>query len=153
MIEQGFSLDSSIFPISGHDRYGIPGARRDIHHRTTKAGTITEFPPSAWHYGKINIPVGGGYFRILPFGLTLAVMRRIRNSGQPLMFYTHPWEFDPDQPRISGISRKSRFRHYYGLRRTTSRLNALLSRFSFGTIGDVLSTKASTDRHTLSESI
>lgn len=142
LIEQGFKIDSSIFPISGHDRYGIPGARRDIHKVERKTGTITEYPPSAWYWKKLNIPVGGGYFRILPFQLTLAVMRSVRNLGQPIMFYTHPWEFDPDQPRISGINSKSSFRHYYGLRRTTARLNALLSCFSFGTIGQVLSTIA-----------
>ncbi len=138
LIEQGFTIDSSIFPISGHDRYGIPGARRDIHTLEREAGSIREFPPSAWYWKKLNIPVGGGYFRILPFSLTLSVMRRIQKTRHPFMFYTHPWEFDPGQPRVAGIGRKSRFRHYYGLGRTTSRLETLLKRFAFGTVYEVL---------------
>ncbi len=142
LIEEGFTIDSSIFPIAGHDRYGIPGARRDIHTLVRKSGEIREYPPSAWYWKKLNIPVGGGYFRILPFPLTLAVMRSIRSAGQPFMFYTHPWEFDPDQPRVSQIGKKSHFRHYTGLRRTTPRINTLLKQFTFGSVGDILSSVA-----------
>ncbi len=109
LIEQGFTIDSSIFPISGHDRYGIPGARRDIHTLEREAGSIREFPPSAWYWKKINIPVGRWLFSNPPFPVTLSVMRRLQKTGQPFMFYTHPWEFDPAQPRVSASVAKADF--------------------------------------------
>ena len=136
--EHGYRIDSSIFPISGHDVYGIPNAKKQIHDIDCKAGSICEFPPSAWSRGRVHIPIGGGYFRLFPASLTFQAIDSIHAAGRPVMFYTHPWEFDPDQPRIRGVHWKSRLRHYVGLRRTRSRLLAMLDRYQFDTISNVI---------------
>lgn len=138
LAEHGFAIDSSIFPIAGHDRYGMPGAQKEIHALSTPAGTIVEFPPSAWHVGRVNIPVGGGYFRILPLAMTLKAMAMIRRAGRPAMFYIHPWEVDPTQPRLGKLGRRTRFRHYSGLQRTEARLRKLLAHQPFATLSETL---------------
>lgn len=139
LTEHGIRVDSSIFPIGGHDRYGMPGAPREIHEIPTQHGSLLEFPPSAWQWQRLNVPVGGGYFRILPLSLTLKAIRQIRRAGLPAMFYIHPWELDPEQPRVHGVSLPSRLRHYTGLHRTASRLDKLLQTFPFSTVSQVLS--------------
>ena len=99
LAEEGFRSDSSVFPIV-HDRYGIPGAKREIHQVSTESGTLWEFPPSVRQMGKWNLPVsGGGYFRIYPYWFTAQSFRGI-NMDRPFMFYVHPWEIDPDQMRM-----------------------------------------------------
>lgn len=135
---EGILLDSSIFPVR-HDRYGIPGAERSLHRLETTSGTLLEFPPSLVRLGKFNLPVGGGgYFRLYPTKFSEACLRRVhRETNQPFMFYVHPWEVDPQQPRLAG-SAVSRFRHYVGLDQTEAKLRRLLSEFSFGSIGDVI---------------
>lgn len=138
LVEYGFTVDSSIFPIGGHDLYGDPDARKEIHFRETPRGAIREFPPSAWSSGKLHVPVGGGYFRIFPEMLTSKAIRKVTSEGRPAMFYLHPWEIDPDQPRITGAGLKSRLRHYTGLASTEAKLERLLSRFSFGTMRNVI---------------
>ena len=138
LIEQGFRIDSSIFPINGHHRYGWPKASREIHTLDLKSGSICEFPPSAWSRGRVHVPIGGGYFRLFPFELTCKAVEAVRRQGRPAMFYTHPWEFDPEQPRVQGLGLSSRSRHYVGLKRTESRMRRLLTRFKFGTLSDVL---------------
>ena len=136
LAEQGFKTDSSIFPIAGHDRYGDPNSPKSIHRVATKHGPITEFPPTA---GEINfglkrlpLPIGGGYFRLFPLGLTQLAINQVRAKTGPAMFYIHPWEVDPDQPKIGKLSPKTRFRHYVGLNRTESKLKKLLRTNSFG---------------------
>jgi polysaccharide deacetylase family protein (PEP-CTERM system associated) len=136
LIELGFKSDSSIFPIVGHDRYGIPGAKKEIHNLRREHGTIQEFPPSAWHIGRANIPIGGGYFRILPLPVTLKAISMVNNEGRPAMFYIHPWEIDPAQPRVTGSSLKTKVRHYTGLARCETRLKKLLTRFRFTTMSE-----------------
>lgn len=140
LAEHDFRIDSSIFPIGGHDRYGLVDAKKEIHDIETKHGTIREFPPSAWSRGRIHIPIGGGYFRLFPLKLTLKAIQAVRAAGRPAMFYTHPWEFDPDQPRMPGLKRGTRFRHYVGLKKTESRLTQMLRECQFGTMSDVLAT-------------
>ena len=101
LIDLGFEYDSSVFPIH-HDRYGIPGASRDIGPIKAPSGrTIVEFPMSAASFGGVRVPVsGGGYFRLLPYAVTRAGLRQINErTGQPFTFYLHPWEIDPEQPR------------------------------------------------------
>jgi polysaccharide deacetylase family protein (PEP-CTERM system associated) len=139
LVEEGFAIDSSIFPIY-HDRYGIPGAKTFPHQINTSAGTIWEFPPSVVRFAGQNMPVsGGGYFRLFPLFWTMWCLKRIENStGQPFIMYVHPWEIDPDQPRFNNASRKSRFRHYFNLRTTMQKLNALLPKFRFGTVSEVI---------------
>ncbi|MCE9552262.1 MAG: DUF3473 domain-containing protein [Planctomycetes bacterium] len=143
LIEEGFKVDSSIFPIY-HDRYGIPGARRDLHQVERAGGTLWEFPVSVKEFAGWKLPVsGGGYFRLYPLNFTSASLSSINlRLNQPFVFYIHPWEIDPGQPRLSVGSRLSRFRHYVNLSRTYSKLDMLLSRFRFGSLGDVIATQS-----------
>jgi polysaccharide deacetylase family protein (PEP-CTERM system associated) len=139
LVEEGFTVDSSVFPIR-HDRYGIAAARREPHVIDTPAGSIVEFPPSVARWGKVNIPIsGGGYFRLAPYRVTAGLLARLNARTQrPFMFYIHPWEIDPDQPRLPAGSLQSRFRHYVNLSSTAAKLERLLARFSFGTISESL---------------
>ncbi|MDG2015405.1 MAG: DUF3473 domain-containing protein, partial [Pirellulaceae bacterium] len=93
---------------------------------------------SAWSRGRAHIPIGGGYFRLFPLKLTLKAIGAVRREGRPVMFYTHPWEFDPEQPRINKIPAKTRMRHYVGLPRTERRLGKLLQQESFATMSEVI---------------
>jgi len=138
--EEGFLYDSSIFPVR-HDRYGIPGAKTAPHLLDTPGGkAIIEYPLTATRIFGTNVPVaGGGYFRLLPYGLTRWGLRRVQAEGRAVAFYLHPWEVDPEQPRIEGARWRSRFRHYLNLDRTLPRLNRLLRDFHFGTMRDCLS--------------
>lgn len=139
LAELGFRYDSSIFPIR-HDRYGIPGAARRPHWlRGAGGASLLEFPLSTKDLGFLRLPVaGGGYFRLLPYAVTRRALASInRSEGIPFIFYLHPWEIDPDQPRIRA-SRLSRFRHYTNLAKCESMLNRLLAEFHFGTVCDSL---------------
>jgi len=142
LVEEGFTYDSSIFPVM-HDTYGIPDAQRFPHLYNTQSGTIKEFPLTTWPLrlpGKeIRLPVaGGGYLRLLPAAFLIWAIGSInRDEGKPAVLYFHPWEIDPGQPRIkAGI--KSRFRHYLNLERTEGKLNKILSELNFGTMSSVL---------------
>jgi polysaccharide deacetylase family protein (PEP-CTERM system associated) len=133
---EGFRYDSSIFPIR-HHRYGIPNAENLPHTLRLASADLYEFPPSVFQVGKIKLPMGGGYFRLYPGWLTRHCLRRIDAARRPVMFYIHPWELDPDQPRIRA-SQRSRFRHYLNLRRTEPRLRSLLRTLRFGSLCDAL---------------
>jgi polysaccharide deacetylase family protein (PEP-CTERM system associated) len=139
MVEEGFRVDSSVFPIH-HDRYGIPGAKPHLHRLDTPSGPLWEFPPAVSRFAGLNVPVGGGgYFRLFPLSWTLHCLRRInRKRGWPFVFYLHPWELDPDQPRVRVRSRLSRFRHYVNLRGNARKVDVLLQRFRFGRLSDVI---------------
>lgn len=141
LIDLGFQYDSSIFPIH-HDRYGIPAAQRFPHILERQRGSIVEFPLSTVRYCGLNCPIAGGaYLRFFPSWVIRAGIRRInRVEGQPAIIYVHPWELDPEQPRLNG-SVKSRLRHYTNLGRVESRLRRLLTEFSFGTVRDVLTSR------------
>ena len=133
LAEEGFLYDSSIVPIL-HDYYGIPGVDPFIHRINTGSGELWEVPPSTCKMGGVQIPVaGGGYFRLLPYGMLRWLLKKVEAQGQPLIMYFHPWEIDPDQPRMSG-SFVSRFRHYLNLHKTEERINRLLEDFQFGPI-------------------
>lgn len=139
LTELGFAYDSSIFPIH-HDRYGIPGSPRWPYRLTTpNGGSLLEFPPSTFSLLGYRLPVaGGGYFRLYPYGLTHFALAQInRMEGRPFIFYLHPWEIDPDQPRIRA-GWLSTFRHYTNLNRCEARLRQLLQDFRFTTVRDVL---------------
>jgi polysaccharide deacetylase family protein (PEP-CTERM system associated) len=138
LAEEGYRYDSSIFPIQ-HDRYGIPNFRRQPHVVQTRSGPIVEFPLTTARFLGKNIPVsGGGYFRVLPFGITRRGLNQVvRDEGIPAIFYLHPWEFDPEQPRIeAGVL--SRFRHYTNLDLTQARFSMLLELHSFTRVDAVL---------------
>ena len=145
LVEEGFQVDSSVFPIH-HDRYGIPGAEPRLHRLTTPAGPLWEFPPSVARFGCMNLPVGGGgYLRLYPLPWTVYCLRRInRAQRQPFLCYVHPWELDPGQPRIRA-SRLSRFRHYVNLSRNERKLDALLQSFRFGRLRDVIDLQPARD--------
>lgn len=138
--EEGFEYDSSVFPVK-HDIYGIPNAPRFPHVKQLQCGRqIREFPPSTLRVLGNNIPIaGGGYFRLLPYKLTaLAIQHLNKTECQPAMVYLHPWEIDPDQPRISA-SWLSRFRHYNNLDSTQTKCQKLLDEFSWAPMEEVLS--------------
>ncbi len=139
LAEAGFLYDSSIFPIK-RNFYGIPASPRSPHEIVTARDTrLVEFPLSTVEFFGRRLPVaGGGYFRLLPYGVTRAAFRRInRSEGRPFIFYLHPWEIDEAQPRIN--SRWfSRFRHYNNIEKCESRLRMLLKDFKFTSARDVL---------------
>jgi polysaccharide deacetylase family protein (PEP-CTERM system associated) len=139
LVEEGFRLDSSIFPIH-HDRYGIADAPRMLHAVKTPSGLLWEFPPSVLPIARWNLPVsGGGYFRLCPLAWTSYCLAHInRACGRPFVFYVHPWEIDPRQPRLRAGSRLSRFRHYVNLASTERKLNWLLKTFQFAPLGTVV---------------
>lgn len=139
LAELGFEYDSSIFPVH-HDRYGMPDAKREPHVLKTPAGhSLVEFPLSTFEIGSYRLPIsGGGYFRLFPYGFTRYALQRINAKDQlPFIFYLHPWEIDPQQPRIKA-SLLSRFRHYQNLGRCQQRLTRLLRDFAFDTVEQVL---------------
>ena len=131
LIEEGFRYDSSIFPIH-HDRYGIPGAVRFPHVLERPSGSIFEFPPSTFRLFGQNLPIaGGGYLRLYPLAFTRAAMNSInKREGMPVILYVHPWEIDPDQPRMQGTL-AARVRHYINISSTLPKLTAFLHEFTF----------------------
>jgi polysaccharide deacetylase family protein (PEP-CTERM system associated) len=138
LIDEGFRYDSSIFPIH-HDRYGIPVSSRHLYRLDRPGGSIIEMPGSTVRWGPFNFPVaGGGYFRILPYGWTRWGIARLNHAeARPAIFYLHPWEIDPDQPRLAA-GPLGRFRHYRNLGETEGRLKQLLADFEFGPMQAVL---------------
>ena len=132
----GFTHDSSIYPIS-HDRYGIPGFQRYPHSVCTPSGPIYEVPIATVRVAGSVLPVGGGgYLRLLPSRYTAAGIRRMNTEGQPACIYLHPWEIDPEQPRIiNGLI--ARTRTYTGLRGMTGKLIRLLREFRFAPMTQV----------------
>ena len=137
LVEEGYRYDSSIVPIV-HDFYGIPGANPTIHVLDTHSGPIVEVPPSTYKLAGLTLPIaGGGYFRLFPYPLLKNLLRRVEAQGYPLIMYLHPWELDPEQPRMQG-SYLSQFRHYLNLDKVHGRLTQLLQDFPFGPIQGLL---------------
>lgn len=138
LAESGFKYDSSIFPIV-HDRYGIPTAPREPHIIKMKNElSIIEFPLSTYKILGMRLPVsGGGYFRLYPYQFTRHALKTINRQNNLFVFYLHPWEIDPQQPKIRA-SRLSRFRHYKNLEKCESRLRQLLKDFKFTTMKSLL---------------
>lgn len=127
LAEEGFTYDSSIYPVY-HDLYGIPGVSRFPYQVEMGNGAkLAEFPPTTMKILGATLPAaGGGYLRILPLGLNQWAIRSLARSGSPVVVvYFHPWELDPEQPRIAAFA-KSRFRHYTNLNRMESRLRRIL---------------------------
>jgi polysaccharide deacetylase family protein (PEP-CTERM system associated) len=133
--DEGFIYDSSIFP-TRHPRYGISDAQPFPHRLDVADGQLWEFPPSVVRFLRMNMPVaGGGYFRLYPPQWTAFCLRQINRSGQPFVFNIHPWEIDPDQPRLARFG-LSAFRHYLNLDSTEEKLDWLLGQFSFGSLSE-----------------
>lgn len=138
LAEEGFTWDSSIFPVH-HDRYGMPDAPRWPYRLKTDNGhELAEFPLSTLKLPGYTLPIaGGGYFRLFPYWFSQWGLGSINRQGRPFVFYLHPWEVDPEQPRLE-VKWLSRFRHYNNLDVCEARLNRLLQRFDFAPMGEVL---------------
>ncbi len=132
LAEAGYRYSSSIYPIA-HDHYGMPEAPR-FPYRPESCPTLLEMPPTTVPLAGRNLPAaGGGYFRLLPYPASRWLIGRVNRLEQrPAMFYFHPWEIDPDQPRIPGAPVKSRFRHYVNLSRMENKLDRLCADFRWG---------------------
>lgn len=139
--ETGHLYSSSIYPIK-HDHYGMPEAPRFAYRPRGESGVL-ELPPTTISFLGRNLPAaGGGYFRLLPYQASRWLMRRVNQQDEKsCIFYFHPWELDPEQPRQAGISLKTRFRHYVNLSRMESRIHALLRDFNWDRM-DRIFTKA-----------
>jgi polysaccharide deacetylase family protein (PEP-CTERM system associated) len=138
LAEEGFTYDSSIYPIH-HDLYGMPGAKRFPYtHLCGNGRELREFPPATLRWLGTNFPAaGGGYLRIFPSAFTEFAFRKFEARGERVVVYLHPWELDPEQPRIRG-SLKSRLRHYTSLGRMESRVKAILQRHKFAPFQDLI---------------
>lgn len=137
LAEEGYLYSSSIFPVS-HDHYGVPDAPRAAHRAGAGHG-IVEAPLTTLRLFGRNVPCsGGGYFRLLPYGFSKWALRRVNEAeGMPAIFYFHPWEIDPDQPRQAEASLKSRFRHYVNLAAMEGKIRSALKDFRWGRMDDV----------------
>jgi polysaccharide deacetylase family protein (PEP-CTERM system associated) len=144
LVDEGFTVDSSIFPMA-HDRYGMPDSVPEVHQLTISGSTLIEFPPSVWASPFGKIPIGGGYFRLVPYWVTAKAIQGVREAGRPAMFYIHPWEVDPQQPMIANIGMKSHFRHYVGQKTTLEKLSRLLDEHRFAPVSEVLSYEVMSD--------
>lgn len=129
LAEEGYDYSSSTYPIK-HDHYGMPNGRR-FAYRPSRQHDLLEVPISTLSMFDRNFPSGGGgYFRLLPYSVSRWALRRIAEKDRkPIVFYFHPWEIDPDQPRVREASLRSRFRHYVNLRTMERRLRAALQEF------------------------
>ena len=127
IVEAGYRYSSSVYPIR-HDHYGMPDAPRFAYRSRPD---LLELPITTTRFFDRNWPAGGGgYFRLLPYALSRWSIERVnRVEEQPAIFYFHPWELDPDQPRVPGVGMKTRFRHYLNLHQTEHRLRRLLADF------------------------
>jgi polysaccharide deacetylase family protein (PEP-CTERM system associated) len=135
LTEAGYRYSSSIYPIE-HDHYGMPDAPRFPYR---SRDSLLEVPITTTRFMNRNWPAGGGgYFRLMPYAMSKWLIRRVNEvDGQPAIFYFHPWELDPEQPRVPGIDAKTRFRHYVNLHRTEDRLRQLLRDFNWDRVDHV----------------
>lgn len=131
----GYRYSSSIYPVQ-HDHYGMPDAPRFAHE--IRDGLL-EVPPTTLRMFNRNLPSsGGGYFRLMPYALSRWMLQQVnRRDAQSAIFYFHPWEIDPGQPRVAGIDLKTRFRHYVNIGRTEQRLSRLLDDFRWGRMDQI----------------
>lgn len=138
LVEAGYRYDSSLYPVR-RNGYGYLGGKRDPYVLHRAAGTLDEFPPATVQWGSAVLPAGGGaYFRHLPYTLVRTALRDAEQRGVPGTFYIHPWELDPEQPRVR-VPYRTHLRHYGGLTRTVPRLRKLLAMFQFQSIAQTLS--------------
>ncbi len=136
--QHGIRFDASVFPVRNY-RYGVHDAPRGIH---WAAPGLAEFPATVLRVLRTNIPAAGGaYFRILPYRVTHLALARANAAGQPASFYIHPWELDPEQPRLERLPRRIGLPHYANLRAVPDRLERLLRDFRFAPMGEVLAAR------------
>ena len=144
LLRAGYRYSSSIYPVK-HDHYGMPDAPRFAHQ--IRDG-LMEVPPTTLRLFNRNLPSsGGGYFRLLPYALSRWMLQQVnQRDAESAIFYFHPWEIDPGQPRVSGIGLKTRFRHYVNIGRTEQRLARLLKDFRWGRMDDIFLKSRAPDR-------
>ena len=134
--EAGYRYDSSLYPIRGHDVYGLPDMDRWIQRLPNG---LVEYPLSVFEVGRFRLPaLGGGYFRLYPLALTRKILRSIETAGRPAMFYIHPYELGSVCPQVPNLSWFRRFRHYVNRAATRRRFACLFQRHRFGRVADVL---------------
>lgn len=144
LAEEGYHYDSSLFPVR-RNGYGYPGGQRGPYGLALGPRPLMEFPPATARLAGTTLPAGGGaYLRLLPYALVRQGLRQAERSGYPGTFYIHPWELDPEQPRLD-VPLATRLRHYGGLRRTEPRVRKLLGEFRFQSIAATLAYRQ-TDR-------
>ncbi|MBO6739731.1 MAG: DUF3473 domain-containing protein [Phycisphaerales bacterium] len=137
--EIGLTYDSSAFPTVAHDRYGKLAGMDSGQPIVEIRDGFHEVCVSVLRLGKKGIPwAGGGYFRLFPYPLFKRGVKKILNTNNPYVFYIHPWEVDPGQPRVEGLKRSHRFRHYNNLDRCDARFDDLLKSFSWRPVGELL---------------
>ena len=138
LLESGFKYDSSFFPFGSRQNAGTYGVRFPCVLQNGAANTLTEYPLSTMKFLGCNIPIaGGGFFRLFPYRFTRRAIQHLNQNGYPVIMYTHPWEIDPEQPRVHQASWLAKFRHYHRLDQTKVKLNQLLTDFRFGSIREV----------------
>lgn len=144
LAETGHRYSSSIYPIA-HDHYGMPDAPR-FPYRPEQCSALLEMPPTTVKWRGRNLPAaGGGFFRLLPYAASKWLINRVnQDDKRAAMFYFHPWEIDPQQPRVPGAPLKSRFRHYVNLGRMESKLDHLCHDFQWGRADRVYATELKT---------
>ncbi len=137
LVKNGYRYDSSIYPTLNY-RYGIVKADRFRHELATESDRrIIEIPVATAKFLKINLPVGGGaYFRVWPYMVTKWAFRQLNRQGRPGVFYIHPWELDPEQPRIE-LPKRLSLTHYHRLASTEKKLHKLLTNFKFSSMTEV----------------
>jgi len=135
LLETGHRYSSSVYPVR-HDHYGAPDAPRFAH---AARGGLVELPITTARVWSRNLPAGGGgYFRLMPYRISRWMIERVnREDGEPAIFYCHPWEIDPAQPRPGRVDARTRFRHYVNLARTERRLQRLLGDFAWDRVDRV----------------
>jgi polysaccharide deacetylase family protein (PEP-CTERM system associated) len=137
LLEEGYRYDSSLFPVR-RPGYGYAGGCPEPHSITRPAGRLVEIPPTTLRMAGMCLPAAGGaYFRLFPYRLVSAALRQCERRDVPGVFYIHPWEIDPEQPRIA-VSWLTAARHYGGLHRTLPRLERLLTEFQFAPITETV---------------
>ncbi|HJQ68575.1 MAG TPA: XrtA system polysaccharide deacetylase [Blastocatellia bacterium] len=135
LTRNGIKYDSSVFPVGFHPDYGMPNASLSVYRHND---SLVEVPLSCAEFVGKRIPCsGGGYFRIFPYALTKRLLKRCNAQGRPAIFYLHPWELDPGQPRVK-LPLLKKFRHYYNLDKTLARLDRLLGDFEFTSVRKVI---------------
>jgi polysaccharide deacetylase family protein (PEP-CTERM system associated) len=140
LVEEGHSYDSSRFPIARRG-YGTASGESVPHYLHTASGPLAEYPPAVWNVGRLRVPVaGGGWFRQLPLPVIQRGLRAVLTSGRPAVFYIHPWEIDPGQPRLP-VDLITRIRHYRGLSAAEQRLRTLLQTWTFCSFQQLMHTE------------
>lgn len=140
LAEEGYAYSSSVAPVK-HDHYGWREAPRYAF-RPVADGALIEVPVTVAEFGRRRLATGGGFFRLLPAAITDFAVRQVNAEDRPAMFYFHPWEIDPDQPRVGAAPLRSKIRHYSRLGAMAGKLRGLIGRHAWGRVDAVVAVEA-----------